>query len=402
MVSQKIAYIDEFGAFGFKFENPGCSTHFILTAIIVDPSDVETVKNGVVEIRKKYFQSAPEIKSKYVGRDYKRRLKVLAEMRKLPFKIFALVYDKRKIFKSSGLRYKKSFYKFINRLAYHELSVCFPKIEIVADETGYNDFMKSFAKYMREQITPTSLFNDDFTFNYKNSQRDDIIQVADFISGTLAYIFDQHKKQDNKPWVDYRTYLANKILRIKQLPNTYDHFDPEEEFAAKEYTERDKLIARIAYRAAADFVAAHRDSKDENVVQQLIVLEYLLARFMNHQEAGYIKTHELISQLESMGYERTSVYVFRTKIIAKLRDNEVILASSKNGYKIPARESEVEDFINHGKSIILPMLSRLQKCNEKIRMSTNAQVDFFEKAKYMEIASLLNPHVHNQNVPIES
>ena len=35
--------------------------------------------------------------------------------------MFALVCDKRKIFEQSGLRFKSSFYKFINNLAYQEL-----------------------------------------------------------------------------------------------------------------------------------------------------------------------------------------------------------------------------------------------------------------------------------------
>ena len=38
----KYAYVDEFGAFGYNFENEGCSTHFIVTAIIVDENDVGT------------------------------------------------------------------------------------------------------------------------------------------------------------------------------------------------------------------------------------------------------------------------------------------------------------------------------------------------------------------------
>lgn len=40
-MSSKYAFIDEFGSFGFKFEDEGCSTHFIITAIIVDKDDKE-------------------------------------------------------------------------------------------------------------------------------------------------------------------------------------------------------------------------------------------------------------------------------------------------------------------------------------------------------------------------
>ena len=89
------------------------------------------------------------------------------------------------------------------------------------------------------------------------------------------------------------------------------------------------------------------------------------------------------------GYERLSTQEFRNKIIAKLRDNEVIISSSPNGYKIPTTEEELYDFVNHGKNIILPMLSRLKKCNDVIKMGTNGKVNLFDKAEYRSLKELL-------------
>ena len=34
--SGKFAYLDEFGAFGFNFDSNGCTSHFIVSAVIVD------------------------------------------------------------------------------------------------------------------------------------------------------------------------------------------------------------------------------------------------------------------------------------------------------------------------------------------------------------------------------
>lgn len=36
-----VAYIDEYGAFGFQLDKPNVSTHFIITAIIVEESNVQ-------------------------------------------------------------------------------------------------------------------------------------------------------------------------------------------------------------------------------------------------------------------------------------------------------------------------------------------------------------------------
>lgn len=55
-MNKKYAFVDEFGAYGYDFENPGCSTHFIITAIVVDENDLSTVSNGVEVVRRRYFQ----------------------------------------------------------------------------------------------------------------------------------------------------------------------------------------------------------------------------------------------------------------------------------------------------------------------------------------------------------
>ena len=47
-MSTKYAYIDEFGAYGFNFESEGCSSHFIVTAIIVDKDDISLVEEGII------------------------------------------------------------------------------------------------------------------------------------------------------------------------------------------------------------------------------------------------------------------------------------------------------------------------------------------------------------------
>ena len=70
-----------------------------------------------------------------------------------------------------------------------------------------------------------------------------------------------------------------------------------------------------------------------------------------------------------------------------MRDEGVIIASSspKKGYKIPATKAELYDFINHGTKIILPMLERLKKCRDTIKLGTANQLDLFEKTEYSNL-----------------
>lgn len=41
MDNTKYAFVDEFGAFGYDFSNSGCTTHFIISAIIVDRDNLQ-------------------------------------------------------------------------------------------------------------------------------------------------------------------------------------------------------------------------------------------------------------------------------------------------------------------------------------------------------------------------
>lgn len=91
-----------------------------------------------------------------------------------------------------------------------------------------------------------------------------------------------------------------------------------------------------------------------------------------------------------LGYDKLSIQSFRNKIIAKLRDNEVIISSSSSGYKIPSTEKELYDFVNHGKSIIMSMLHRLKICNDVIRMGTEGQIRLFERAEYQQLAKMID------------
>ena len=91
-----------------------------------------------------------------------------------------------------GLHFKPSFYKFTNNIVHKELKRAFREITIVADEIGGSEYMQSFAKYVKERQDIPNLLNDA-AFRFENSKNDVLIQLADLISGSIAYDFDPHR-----------------------------------------------------------------------------------------------------------------------------------------------------------------------------------------------------------------
>lgn len=374
------AFTDESGAFGWDLDNTNVSTHFIISAILVKETELDEVRCAVDAVRKKYFQTG-EMKSSTVGKKHKRRKRILADLNRIPFTIFSVVFDKRLLQKYPGLRYKQSFYKFMNNIVHKELRRAFPKLTVVADEIGGSEYMKSFSKYVEEHEDIPNLFKER-DFYFENSRNDVMIQLADFVSGSLSFEYDIHKKISCD--IKYSYVLNKKINRIELYPKTYESFTIDNSAIASDY---DKDVAFICFKQAIDFINRHEDDESEEAQAQIIILNYLLFRFMNNDLRKYIPTKELRKQLEYTNYSDVTTQTFRTKIIGKMRDEGVIISgsSAKKGYKIPCTEAELFDFINHGTAIIMPMLARLKKCRDLIKLGTLNELDLFDKTEYKSL-----------------
>jgi len=135
--------------------------------------------------------SNAEISSKRIGPDHKRRVKFLEPLQNLPFGYYALVINKDRIPKDSGLRFKRSFYKYINRMLYERLAKGGQNLRIIAGQVGGPDFTDSFRSYPDAYGLP-SLFHD-CQHTFADSASTPLIQLADLIARSLAYCFDLAK-----------------------------------------------------------------------------------------------------------------------------------------------------------------------------------------------------------------
>lgn len=366
------AFIDESGAFGWNLDNRTVSTCFVITAIIVEECYVEQLKYSIQLIRDKYFQKG-EMKSSKVGQNHKRRLKIIEELMPLPFMIYTYVFDKYGFIDSPGLKFRDSFYKFLNGIVHRELRRNFPILKIQTDEFGTGSYMASFSKYIQKRTDAPSLLGEA-SFLFENSKSNVLIQLADFFAGTFACQYNQNKISADTP--DYLSILALKNPYIEVYPISYQAYQIT---GSNTNEDEDVEIAEICYKRAVDFISAYDSSADFSVKRQVIVLKHLLQQFMYAEKRGYIPAQELINQLELSGYGQLAKRMLRSDIIGRLRDFGVIISGSskKGGYKIPSKYQELVDYVNHDTSIILPMLSRLKKCKDTIHLGTLSKQNLF-------------------------
>ncbi|MDR3586055.1 MAG: DUF3800 domain-containing protein [Desulfosporosinus sp.] len=372
------AFIDETGNYGFDFDKEGVSSHFIITAILVNDKDLVEVRKECNEIRNKYFQTG-EMKSQSISKNDVKRFMILADVSKLQFNIFSIIIDKRKFREHSNIKtHKKTFFKFLNKLVHRELHLAYQNLELIRDEHGSKEFMDEFKNYIVKKY-PLTLFGD-YQFSFIDSKDDTLIQLADFIGGTISLGFEEHRKRQN--YGNFMSIIKHKVTALKEWPQSYeDYVFNAESIQNPEFNES---IAKYSLRLQNEFIRDNSSSPKSEIQDQVRFLRYLEFHMKYINSNKYVSTNEIITNFDSSGNKLNKHYL-RTSIVAKIRDAGVLVASSSQGYKLPVSEKEIYDFINHSSTIIIPMLTRLRLCREGVSMATNNQLDILDKSEYKEL-----------------
>jgi hypothetical protein len=374
---QVLAFADEFGTNSFDFDKQ--SSHFIVCSIIINEHDLGLLEIEVEEIRKKHFQTG-ETKSLKVGPNHQRRKTILEKLCQLNFQIYAVVINKKLLY-SEGFRHKASFYKFANGLVYKELYKTFPQLTLAVDEHGGNDFILSFKKYVQKNHIG-DLF-EGANFLVENSKSNLMIQVADFMAGTLGYCFDDTKKSSE----------SESFLRILQPRlSSINHF-PNQNRSVEDVSSSDHLfdarVSQIALRSAHSFLET-RQNTEQTHLDQINFIKLLLLYHTTYSKKGFVSTKELMNHLNAGRDNKISEQYFRTQIVGKVRDLGVLVASNSSGdkgYKLPTSVDDLYKFIKHSNSIIMPMLKRIKKAKDTMSLATNNELNLL--AAYPDLQRLI-------------
>jgi len=373
------AFADEFGNNSFDFQTQG--SHFIVATVITKTENIEKLRTEITEIRRKHKFQTGEIKSSGVGPNHNRRKRILEDLAKLDISVYAVVVDKRKL-SGEGFNYKKSFYKFLNNLLYKELFRTFPNLDLNVDEHGGNDFMREFKKYIEKHHLRTLFSGSDF--NIQNSKQSEFIQLADFVAGTLGYIFDELKKSNHSD--EFQQILSPIISSINYFPKELSFKEFKETNIDDTFNDR---IAEICFLRVQDFLD-REVGNDQQRIDQINFLKLLLWLLRANPKNRYITTRDILGHLNQSRPEKIQEEYFRTKIVGNLRDRGVLIASGRHGYKIPTSAKDLDSFISHGKRIILPMLNRIREARQAIKLATGNDLDLLDKLEYSALKKILD------------
>jgi len=370
-------YFDESGNSGLDFTKQGVSSHFILAGVLIKETNLENMETLSRQISITHFQGS-EIKSSKVGDNDTRRLKILDEILVGDFFIYAMVFDKRKIF-SEGLRYKKSFYKYFNRIAYKSLYLSFPNLEIIADQTGSKEFMDNFQKYILKNYRSNDLFgNADFSFS--DSKGNPLTQVADFIVGSLARCYETSVISERKDEILQKLIGSKKLLPIQEWPEREEEIIKPSAFNIA--SEVDTQIYNLSKKYAKDFIEKNAKNNDEYVPEQVETVKILLFNSLYGRREEYIPTKEIVSLINVKNNLSVEAKPFGRCVIGPLRDAGVLIASNTTGYKLVTTLTDLTQFVQYFDHFIKPMLERIKNYRDIVQIGTLNKVDILEHEKY--------------------
>jgi hypothetical protein len=372
-----LAFVDESGDSNLNTSHSNVSTHFIVTAIIIKGENIKIIENQIEEIRKKYFQTG-EIRSSKIASNDKRRLKILQAYEEIDINIYSLVVDKEKL-TSLGYKYKASFYKNLVGKVYKDISRVHKSLDFSIDAIGTQEFMNAFAEYLNKLHEP-DLFGNR-VFGFVNSRSDLLIQTADFFAGTIARIFDRKNKSTHAS--EFLSLMTDKLIDIVEYPYVYKKLDFD--FSQlKDNNPFSKQIVEYSIMNVQNYINENENNDDENEILRVDCLKYMLLVFRHNDLNRYIPTQEILRHLNFGRFNNVTVHFFRTEIIARLRDKGLIICSSSNmkGYKFPCSLNDMYEFFNFYNTIITPMINRVSKCNNAVKLLTNKEVNLLNREEY--------------------
>ena len=372
--SDRTAFIDEFGSFGFDFSSSGASKYYILCAIIIEDSKIDAMPKSMIDVEKNNGFAGTELKSSTIVNNYQRRTRILSQLLMVDFRVVLLVADKQAFIKDTPLtEYKKSFIKYLHGRLYNLLYHVYPKLKIIEDEIGTSEFQKSFRQYVSNNRPQYNLLND-YDFDYVDSKDELLVQLADIVGGSIG-----HSLSDTAA-PNYQEMLKGKILTTEYFPNKSEPYwgmtNPED-------YKYNKDIYTLAVKCAYDFISKNEDKEDEEHRAQIAFLRYLLFQVNNADPTHYVSSNQLLDVIrEYTSHRLTKNYLFR-RIIAPLRDEGVIIASCSRGYKIPISVQDIITYLNQTHSIVSPMLHRVEVCRALVLQGAEGNLDILNDAAFL-------------------
>ena len=183
-----IVFLDESGDAGFKL-GQGSSTYFVIALVIFDSFDDAEETAKVIQGLRGSLKLHSHFVFKLNKMSDQLRLQFLEGVQQAPFRVRAMVVDKRLLVSESFRQDKEKFYSSFVKLALQRHAATIAGAKLRVDGSGDRAFKKAFGGYLRKELG--GLLAD---CKFRDSASDDLIQLADMLAGSIRRAYDEEKR----------------------------------------------------------------------------------------------------------------------------------------------------------------------------------------------------------------
>lgn len=207
-MSKQLVFIDDSGDPGFK-EGASSSTFVLAAALFIDP-EIATIVNKKISDYRRSLGWKDEHEFKFRKAPKKVKLRFLEIVNRYQFEIYAVYINKAdypNVFKFSD---DEKLYNWTTK----ELLAIMPLegAEVKADGKYGRKYKQRVQTYIRQELN-TKDFKKIDDFDVKESYKDNLIQLADMVVGSINRSF-QTDKTDSE---EYIRIIRKKIVELKLL-----------------------------------------------------------------------------------------------------------------------------------------------------------------------------------------
>jgi len=328
--------------------------HFVLAAVLVTEAQAATVRDGAAKLG----LADPLARSEGGLRAS------LVAAAALPFRVYAVVIDKREMHAGTGLAHTSSATGVVSSLVHRKLFEAFPDLHVVSHERARAPFMEAFSQFVAEHHQSTLFDRPRVTF--ATPEAEPLVALADVVSRALSRAYEDTKHADLMALVRERAVLIDEWpVRYRAASGTGSLTDGDPS---------DDDLARYGIARAEEFLAKNETHADEGIRAQVVILKKLLYELRFGDPHGYVSSQALRDTLDAVGAPSGEQWL-RSNVIAQLRDAGVLVASSPQGYKIPVAVADVSAFVAVTDTVVHPMLNRVARAREAVLLVTGGRVD---------------------------
>lgn len=199
------AFIDETGDAGLKFDR-NSSTHFVI-AVVTD-ADREAIERAALEVRDRLRWSMDH-EFHFSDTNDAARLVYLGAMRRISFRVHAMIFDKRKLSPTAA---RKDFYGELVALSLEDILEVLRGARLVLDESFRGKAKKrTFRTELRSRLSRPEGRVTIGNLTYESSASNDVLQLADMVVGAIGRVY---KRGDSQ----FRTIIESKIVTERHYP----------------------------------------------------------------------------------------------------------------------------------------------------------------------------------------